>query len=273
MSHQSIALFEQKEIRKTIHNDEWYFSLADIVEVLTDSLDVSQYIKKMRSRDPELQNNWGTICTPVEMMAKDGKKRKVLSANTEGILRIIQSVPSPKAEPFKRWLAQIWYERIQEIDNPELAMDRMRSLYEQKWYSKDWIDKRVRWIAVRKGMTDEWDERGIEKKEYGILTAEISRATFGMTPSEYLDYKWLTKKKDNLRDHMTDLEIIFTMLGEASTTEIMKQKDSKGFHEVQKASKEWGIIAGNARKELEEKTQKKVVSKSNYLSPERKKLI
>ncbi|MBS9784022.1 Bro-N domain-containing protein [Candidatus Gracilibacteria bacterium] len=266
MPETKLAIFQEKEIRKTYHNDEWWFSVEDIVSVLTESKDPKQYMKRLKSRDEELKNNWGTICTLLEMIAKDGKKRKILCSNTKGAFRIIQSIPSKKAEPFKQWLAQVGYERVQEIEDPELAMERMKSLYEQKGYSKEWIDKRLRGIAVRKDLTDEWDARGIENKQYGILTAEISKATFGMTPSEYKDYKGLTKKSQNLRDHMTDLEIIFTMLGEASTTEIMKNKDSQGFYEVKDASKEGGEIAGNARKKLEEKTKKKVISKENYLT-------
>lgn len=266
MPETKLAIFQEKEIRKTYHNDEWWFSVEDIVSVLTESKDPKQYMKRLKSRDEELKNNWGTICTLLEMIAKDGKKRKILCSNTKWAFRIIQSIPSKKAEPFKQWLAQVWYERVQEIEDPELAMERMKSLYEQKGYSKEWIDKRLRWIAVRKDLTDEWDARWIENKQYGILTAEISKATFGMTPSEYKDYKWLTKKSQNLRDHMTDLEIIFTMLWEASTTEIMKNKDSQGFYEVKDASKEWWEIAGNARKKLEEKTKKKVISKENYLT-------
>jgi len=199
------------------------------------------------------------------MIAADGKKRKIKAANTESLLRIIQSIPSPKAEPFKRWLAKVGYERLEEIENPELAAKRMRAIYEQKGYSEDWIEKRLRGIAVRDELTDEWKKRGVkEGKEYAILTSEISKATFGMTPSEYKNYKALSNPKENLRDHMTDLELIFTMLGEASTTEIAKKKDAQGFPENHKAAKAGGTIAGNARRELESKSGTKISTKSNF---------
>jgi DNA-damage-inducible protein D len=183
MTPQSIALFEQKEIRKVTHNDEWWFVISDIIEVFTDSKDPAGYIKDMRRRDDELSKGWGQIATLLSIDTAWGKQ-KINCANTQGILRIIQSIPSQKAEPFKRWLAQVGYERIQEIEDPELAMKRMTETYEAKGYSKDWIDKRMRWVAVRKDLTDEWDERGVQERQYGILTAEISKATFGMTPSE-----------------------------------------------------------------------------------------
>ena len=223
-----IAIFQKKEIRKIIYKNEWWFSVADIVETLTDSADVKQYIKRMRQRDPELNSYWGTICTHLEMLAKDGKKREIISANTEGVFRIIQSIPSPKAEPFKRWLAKVGYERVQEIENPELATKRARALYKAKGYPDAWIEKRMRGIEVRETLTDEWKTRGVkEGQEYAILTAEISKATFDLTPSEYKKLKGL--KSENLRDHMEDLELIFTMLGEASTTKIARKKDSVGF--------------------------------------------
>lgn len=183
-----IKLFNQKQIRSVWNEEEeqWYFSVQDVVEVLTDSTDVRQYIKRLRQRDVSLNFNWGTICTPVEMIAVDGKKRKIQAANVKGLLRIIQSIPSPKAEPFKQWLAQVGYERMLEIENPELAQERMKALYEQKGYPKDWIDKRIRGMAIRQNLTDEWKERGMEEeRDYAILTAEISKATFGLTPSEY----------------------------------------------------------------------------------------
>ncbi len=272
-SENKIAIFKGKEIRKIIHNDEWWFSVVDIVSVLTDSSDTKQYIKKMRSRDVELDFNWGTICTPLQMIAKDGKKRKINCANTEGIFRIIQSISSPKAEPFKRWLAKVGYERIQEIEDPELASKRTRELYKAKGYSDDWIEKRMRGIAVRDTLTNEWKERGIkEQVEYSILTSEISQATFGMTPSEYKEHKGLNR--ENLRDHMTDLELIFTMLGEASTTEIAKNKNAQGFEENKDASQKGGEVAGNARKELELKSGEDVISEENYLKqPQNKKLL
>jgi hypothetical protein len=268
-----IIVFQDRKIRRTWFNDEWWFSVSDVVEALTDSADVKQYIKKMRSRDLELNSYWGTICTPLEMIAKDGKKRKLSSANTEGIFRIIQSIPSPRAEPFKRWLAHVGYERVQEIENPELAQERVKQIYTQKGYSKSWIDKRLRGIAVRQDLTDEWQERGITtQKDFSILTAEISKASFGMTPSEYKELKGL--KKENLRDHMTDLELIFSMLGEASTAEIERTRNPKKFAEHKRASKEGGTVAKNARLELEQKAGKKIIMAGNYLEePEKKKRL
>lgn len=218
----------------------------------------------MRQRDRELDSYWGTNCTLLEMPTKDGKKRKITSANTEGIFRIIQSIPSPKAEPFKRWLAKVGYERIQEIEDPELATKRTRTLYKAKGYSDAWIEKRMRGIEVRETLTNEWKKRGVkEGKEYAILTAEISKATFGMTPSEYQKLKGL--KRENLRDHMNDLELIFTVLGEASTTEIAKNKNTRGLTENKFAAREGGKVAGKARKDLERKSGKKVSTSENYL--------
>ena len=263
----AISLFEEKQVRRAwdASEEKWYFSIDDVVLALTDSANVKDYIKKLRKRDPQLDSYWGTNCPPVEMIAADGKKRKIKAANTESLFRIIQSVPSPKAEPFKRWLAKIGYERLEEIENPELAAKRTRAIYEQKGYSEDWIEKRLRGIAVRDELTDEWNKRGVkEGKEFAILTAEISKATFGMTPSEYKAHKSLTNPKENLRDHMTDLELIFTMLGEASTTEIAKKKDAQGFPENQKAAKAGGSIAGNARRELESKSGNKISTKANF---------
>jgi len=224
----NIKLFESKQIRSVWNeaDSKWYFSVADVVEVLTDSANVRDYIKKMRKREQELNTNWGTMCPPLELLAPDGKRRKTQCANAEGLFRIIQSIPSPKAEPFKRWLAKVGYERLEEIENPELAAARMRELYKAKGYSDEWIEKRVRGIAIRDELTNEWNKRGVkEQREYSILTAEISRATFGMTPAEYKAFKSLEQPADNLRDHMNDLELIFTMLGEASTTEIARNKD------------------------------------------------
>ncbi len=271
LSMGNIKLFESKQIRSVWNETElkWYFSVQDVVEVLTDSSDVKQYIKKMISRDEQLKNNWGTICTPVEMKAADGKRRKVQAADTKGLLRIIQSIPSPKAEPFKMWLAQVGSDRLDEIENPELAAQRTRELYKLKGYPDDWIEKRMRSIAIREELTGEWKNRGVkEQKEYAILTAEISKATFGLTPSEYKKVKGL--KTQNLRDHMNDLELIFSMLGEASTTEIVKTKNPKGFIENKKAAKQGGSVAGNARLDLETKTGKKVVSPENYLPTAKK---
>lgn len=263
----NIKLFQSKQIRSAWDeaSQKWFFSVQDVVEALTDSADVKQYIKKMRSRDKELSANWGTICTPIQMIAADGKKRKVQAADTEGLLRIIQSIPSPKAEPFKRWLAKVGAERLEEIENPELAAKRTREIYKAKGYSDDWIEKRMRGIAVRDELTNEWKNRGVkEGREYAILTAEISKATFGITPSQYKNFKGLEKPSENLRDHMTDLELIFTMLGEASTTEIARNKNAQGFVPNKKAAIEGGNVAGNARKELERKSGKKVVTRKNF---------
>ena len=264
-----IAVFQETTIRRVWHNEEWWFALSDVIAVLTDSADPRQYIKKMRSRDAALDANWGTTCTPLALLAPDGKQRETNCANTEGLFRIIQSIPSPKAEPFKRWLAQVGYERVKEIENPELASARARELYQAKGYPQAWIEKRLRSISVRGELTDEWKARGVaEGKEYSILTAEIARATFGVTPGEHSQLKGLNvvKTGNNLRDHMTDLELIFTMLGEASTTEIARRNDALGFVENRTSAKQGGTIAGNARKALEAKTGKAVVSKANYLA-------
>ena len=263
-----VKLFQDRKIRSVWNEEEeqWYFSIEDIVAALTDSADPKQYIKRMRSRDTQLQINWGTICTQVQMIAHDGKLRKVMAANIKSLFRIIQSIPSPKAEPFKQWLAQVGYDRILEIENPELAQERMKSLYEQKGYPKDWIDKRLRGIAIRQNLTDEWKKRGIkEEKEYAILTAEISKATFGMTPTEYKDFKGLTGKSQNLRDHMDDLELIFTMLGERVTTEISQKEAPETFSQSKRIAKRGGNVAGIARKETEKELGRSVVSPQNFL--------
>lgn len=262
-----IKVFESKKIRSVFNELEqkWYFSVQDVIEALTLTTNPKDYIKKMIKRDDSLQSNWGTICPLVEMPAADGKKRKVQAASVEGLFRIIQSVPSPKAEPFKQWLARVGYERLEEIENPELASQRTREIYKLKGYSDEWIEKRMRGIAVRDELTDEWKKRGVkENLEFAILTAEISKATFGLTPSEYKKHKDLSKPSDNLRDHMTDLELIFTMLGEASTTEIARTRDALGMNENRKAAREGGRVAGSARIDLEKRSGRKVVSKLNY---------
>jgi len=259
-----IALFQRKEIRRTVHNNEWWFVITDVVAALTDSVDPQGYLKDMRRRDPELAKGWGQIATPLSVPTAGGSQN-LNCANTEGLFRIIQSIPSPKAEPFKRWLAKVGYERIQEIEDPELATKRTRALYKAKGYSDDWIEKRMRAIAIRDELTDEWKKRGVrEQREYAILTAEISKATFGLTPSEYVEFKGL--KRENLRDHMNDLELIFSMLGEAATTEIARTKDTQGFPQNKQAAHQGGSVAGNARRELERKSGRKVVTKENYLS-------
>lgn len=266
MADSKIVVFQDKRIRRAWMNEQWYFSIADVVEFLTDSVDVKQYIKRMRQRDPLLNRNWGTICTPVAMIAADGRRRSVQAADVKGLFRIIQSIPSPKAEPFKQWLAQVGYERVQEIENPELAQERMKAVYEAKGYPKDWIDKRLRGIAIRQNLTDEWKERGIrEERDFAILTAEIARATFGVTPSEHRAIKGLTKKGQNLRDHMTDLELIFTMLGERVTTEISQQEKPDTFAESKRVARRGGNVAGVARKETERELGHSVVSGQNFL--------
>lgn len=266
MADSKIVVFQDKQIRRAWMNEQWYFSIADVVEFLTDSVDVKQYIKRMRQRDPLLNRNWGTICTPVAMIAADGRRRSVQAADVKGLFRIIQSIPSPKAEPFKQWLAQVGYERVQEIENPELAQERMKAIYEAKGYPKDWIDKRLRGIAIRQNLTDEWKERGIrEERDFAILTAEIARATFGVTPSEHRAIKGLTKKGQNLRDHMTDLELIFTMLGERVTTEISQQEKPDTFAESKRVARRGGNVAGVARRETERELGHSVVSGQNFL--------
>jgi len=261
---EGIVAFKGKKIRRTLHNNEWWFVIADIVAALTDSVDPSGYIKDMRRRDEELSKGWGQIATPLAILTEGGSQ-KINCANTEGVFRIIQSIPSPKAEPFKRWLAKVGYERVLEIEDPELATKRTRAIYKAKGYSDDWIEKRMRGIAIREELTDEWKKRDVrEKKEYEILTAEIAKAAFGITPGKHKKLKGL--KRENLRDHMNDLELIFSMLGEAATTEITRVDDAKGFHESKHAARKGGNVAGKARKDLEQKTGKKVVSKENYLA-------
>jgi hypothetical protein len=267
-----IALFRGKGIRKTFHNNEWWFVVDDVVRVLTDTADPPGYIKDMRRRDKELSKGWGQIATPLWIETERGKQ-KIDCANTEGIFRIIQSIPTPKAEPFKRWQARVGYERVQEIEDPELATKRTRALYKAKGYSGDWIEKRMRGIAVREKLTDEWINRDVkQEREHEILTAEIAEAAFGVTPGEHKHLKGL--KRENLRDHMTDLELIFSMLGEAATTEITKVDDAQGFLESKTAARKGGEVAGTARKDLEKKTGNRVVSPENYLTePESRKRL
>lgn len=261
----NIKLFESKEIRSVWNEKEqkWYFVVEDVVAVLTDSKDPKQYVKRMRQRDAELAKGWVQI-VPTLLVQTQGGLQKMGCANAKGLLRIIQSIPSPKAEPFKLWLAQVGSDRLDEIENPELATQRTRELYKLKGYPEDWIEKRMRSIAIREELTEEWKNRGVKEQiEYAILTAEISKATFGMTPSEYKTFKSL--KSQNLRDHMTDLELIFSMLGEASTTKVTRAKNAKGFIENKKAAQIGGRIAGNALKELEKESGEKVITSENYL--------
>ena len=267
-----LAVFSGKEIRRSIHNGEWWFVVEDVVMVLIDSKDPKQYIQRMKQRDPELGKGWVQIVQTLSFETSGGAQR-MLCANTEGIFRIIQSIPSPKAEPFKRWLAKVGYERVQEIEDPELATVRARELYQAKGYSDDWIEKRMRGIAVRAELTEEWKNRDVgEAPEYAILTAEISKAAFGMTPSEYKAFKGL--KRENLRDHMTDLELIFSMLGEAESTEIARKQNTQGFSENRIAAHKGGKISGDARENLERETGVKVANQENYLTePESKKRL
>jgi hypothetical protein len=273
METTKIALFKGKKIRKTLFQNEWWFSVIDIIEALTDSTQPSKYWSAMKAR---IINEDGfqlsTICRQLKLESSDGKKYETDCADTEGIFRIIQSIPSPKAEPFKRWLAKVGFERVKEIENPELATKRTRLLYKLKGYSDDWIEKRMRGIAIREELTDEWQKRGAkEQKDYEILTAEISKATFGVTPGEYKKIKGL--KRENLRDHMDDFELIFTMLGERSTTEIHKIENSKGVSKLAQDAKRGGRIAGVAKEQLEKEIGRSVVSKNNYLPKKKTKKL
>ena len=272
-SDKALVVFQGKGIRRIWHNNEWHYSIIDIIAVLTEQEDYQKarkYWNKLSQRLREEGSEVVTNCHRLKFLALDGKMRLTDCADTQSIFRIIQSVPSKRAEPFKLWLAKVGHERIQEIENPELAQKRMKELYRKKGYSDDWIEKRVRGIAIRDELTDEWDKRGVKREdEYSILTAEISKATFDMTPSEYKKFKGL--KRENLRDHMNDLELIFTMLGEASTIKIARKKDALGFIENKDAAKRGGTVAGVARSELEKESGEKVVTKENYLSISEKK--
>jgi hypothetical protein len=265
----NIAVFKGKQIRKTIHNNEWWFSIVDVCGALTESADAGAYWRKLKQRLKEEGSEVVTFCHGLKLPASDGKNYETDCATTEGIFRIIQSIPSPKAEPFKRWLAKVGYERVQEIEDPELGTKRTRALYKAKGYSNDWIEKRMRGIAIREELTDEWKKREVkERKEYEILTAEIAKAAFGITPSRHKKLKRL--KRENLRDHMNDLELIFSMLGEAATTEITRVDNAKGFHESKHSARKGGEVAGKAREDLEKKTGKRVVSRENYLTTSEK---
>jgi len=270
----NIAVFRGKEIRKTIHKNEWWFSIIDVIEALTGSDRPRKYWSDLKKK--LISEGYGELSEKIgqlKMIAPDGKMRLTDCANTETMFRIIQSIPSPKAEPFKRWLAKVGYERVQEIENPELGQKRTRALYKAKGYSDDWIEKRMRGIAIREELTDEWKKRSVkQEQEYAILTAEIAKAAFGITPHDHKKLKGL--KRENLRDHMTDLELIFSMLGEAATTEITRVDDAQGFDESKTAARKGGDVAGTARKDLEKKTRKRVVSAENYLTePESRKRL
>ena len=258
-----IIVFQEKQIRRIWYKEEWYFSVLDVVEVLAETSNATDYFKKMRKRDEQLQVFVGTNCPQVEMVGTTGKKRKTLVANTETMFRIIQSITSPKAEPFKQWLAKVGYERVQEIENPELAAERARQYYRDLGYDEKWIETRLQTIAIRGHLTDEWKTRGVkEGQEYAILTAEISKATFGITPSEYVKHKGL--QKENLRDHMTNLELIFTMLGEEQTRQETVKDDAQGFDENKTAAIKGGSAAGDARQAFEKRTGSKVVTSRNF---------
>ncbi|MCK4996914.1 Bro-N domain-containing protein [Candidatus Pacearchaeota archaeon] len=271
----SLIVFKNKNIRRIWFKDEWYYSLVDIIQTLTESINPTDYLKKLRKRDEELRIYLGTNCPHVEMSTLTEKKRTVLAGNTKDIFRIIQSIPSKNAEPFKRWLANVGKERIDEIENPELAQIRMKEIYSAKGYSKDWIDKRLRGITIRQNLTDEWKERGMKTyTDLGILTAEISNATFGMTPTEYKKYKNIPKEsKDNLRDHMDDLELIFTMLGERITTELSQGEKPETFIQSKSVAIRGGNVAGNARKDTEKELGRPVSTKQNYFSNSEKKKL
>jgi len=260
-----LILFENRRVRRIWYHDRWFFSVVDICSILTDSPDPRKYWSVLKSRLVKGGGELTTICSQLKMQAADHKFYLTDCADTEGLLRIIQTIPSPRAEPFKRWLAKVGYERLQEIEDPELTSKRMVETYKLKGYSDEWIGLRMRGIAVRDTLTEEWNQRGVDcPSDFAILTAEISRATFGMTPSEYKDFKLLEKPTDNLRDHMNDLELIFTMLGEASTTEIARNDDTQGLGENRSAARRGGRIAGDARKNLEKQTGRKVSVKDNF---------
>lgn len=259
-----ISIFNDKLVRKILFNNEWYFSVVDVCSILVESSDSGAYWRKLKQRLVAEGSQVVTFCHGLKLTAPDGKKRETDCANTEGIFRIIQSIPSPKAEPFKLWLAKIGKERIDEIENPELGMDRVKSLYEKKGYDKSWIDKRMRGISVRHSLTDEWTARGAKKSiDYAILTNDIMQGAFDLKVHEHKQFKGL--ERENLRDHMTDLELIIAMLGEATTTQITKQKDSQGLDKLRTDAKLGGAVAGRTRKDIESQTNQKVISKENYL--------
>jgi len=268
-SKDALVVFEGAKIRRVWHNDQWHFSVVDIIQILTESGSPRQYWGVLKKRDTQLL----TICLQLKLPSSDGKYYNTDCVNTENAFRLIQSIPSKKAEPFKRWLAKVGYERVQEIEDPELAQKRMKEIYQQKGYSDEWIEKRARGIAIRDELTDEWDKRGVNTSlGYSILTADISRATFGLTPSEYKKFKNLNK--ENLRDHMDDIELILTMLGEATTTRFTRERDSNQFPELKADAKDGGDVAGATRHDIENKLGKSVISSDNYLeAPEKTKKI
>ncbi|MCK5211610.1 Bro-N domain-containing protein [Candidatus Parcubacteria bacterium] len=270
-----LALFKGKRIRRTIFQKEWWFSVVDVIQILldqSDNLKARKYWNKLAQRLKDEGSEVVTNCHQLKLLAPDGKMRETDCANTEGMFRIVQSIPSPKAEPLKRWLAKVGYERIQEIEDPELASKRTKMLYKLKGYPEDWIEKRMRGIAIREELTDEWKKRGAEtNRDYKILTAEISEATFGVKPNEYKKLKGL--KRHNLRDHMDDFELILTMLGERTTTEIHRTKNTKGVPRLKDDARVGGSVAGSARKQIERKIGRSIVSENNFLNNNKQKKI
>ncbi|MDO8480962.1 MAG: BRO family protein [Nanoarchaeota archaeon] len=270
----ALVAFQGKDIRRIWHKEEWWFSVVDVIAALTESSNSRRYWSDLKARLIEEGYQLYDKIVQLKLVSSDGKQYETDCANTEGLFRVIQTIPSPKAEPFKLWLAKLGYERIQEIENPELAQNRVKEYYELKGYPKEWIDKRLRGIAIRQELTNEWKQRGVtDGSDFGILTNEISKATFGKTVEEYKEFKGLPKKNQNLRDHMTDWELILNMVGEKATTDITKAKNSKGFDECEDSAKEGGEIAGNTRKALEQKTRKSLVSETNFLHFDEKKRI
>jgi DNA-damage-inducible protein D len=261
-----IILFEDKNIRRIWNEDEWYYSVVDFVGILTDSTDPKDYWYKVKTREEENGVQLSTNCRQLKLIASDGKKYKTDCANNEGLLRIIQSIPSKKAEPIKLWLAEVGRERLEEMQNPELAMHRMQEEYKKRGYDEKWIDVRIRGIITRKELTDQWKQRGAkEGKEYAVLTNEMTKETFNLNIKDYKEHKYLDSK-DNLRDHMTPMELILTMLGEETSKEIHKSRDSQGIVELKTDVKDAGKIAQKTRLEIEDKTGKSVVSPDNFLS-------
>ncbi|MFZ5953648.1 MAG: Bro-N domain-containing protein [Candidatus Dependentiae bacterium] len=264
-----ISLFQEKQLRKILFNNEWYFSIIDVCGILVESTDPGAYWRKLKQRLIAEGSEVVTFCHGLKLKSSDGKKYKTDCTNTEGIFRIIQSIPSPKAEPFKQWLAKVGKERIDEIENPELGMDRVKSIYEKKGYQKEWIDKRMRGISVRHTLTDEWSERGAKKSvDYAILTNDIMQGAFHLKVNEYKNLKGL--ENENLRDHMTDLELIITMLGEATTTQITQQKNSQGLEKLREDAQSGGAVAGRTRKDIEQQIGNTIVSEENFLPVARK---
>lgn len=262
---EKLAIFEEYKIRRVYDEKTktWYFSVIDVVSALTESPDPKDYWYRIKKREKISGIELSTICRQLKLEAADGKKYTTDCANTEGLLRIIQSIPSPKAEPFKRWLAKVGYQRLEEIENPELSMERMKQLYEKKGYPKEWIDKRLRGIAVRQDLTDEWQNRGARTSlQYAILTNEIMQGAFDLKVEDYKQVKGL--ERENLRDHMTDIELILTMLGEATTTKLHRDRDSRGFVPLKKDAQEGGAVAGSTRRDIEKRSGRPVVTGENF---------